>query len=87
MLIIAVNLVSSNLYFKNSVVSNMSSDIQLIESALGSNFSIYVRCGVSVIFCLAIMCYISLKLTGVTLVAVILITIISRIFMTVTKNL
>ena len=65
----------------------MSSDIQIIQSALGSNFSIYLRCAVSILAVLTIMCYISLTLTGVTFVTVIILTIISRIFMTFTTRL
>ena len=78
---------SKNSYKQILIVSNMSSDIQIIQSALGSNFSIYLRSAVSILVVLTIMCYISLTLTGVTLVTVIILTIISRIFMTFTTRL
>ena len=46
-----------------------------------------MRASVSIVFVLIIMFYTSLPLTGVTLVTVIVLTIISRIFMKVTTKL
>ena len=63
------------------IVSNMNSDIQVIQDALGSNFSMQFRAGITVIVVVVIMLFISPALTGVTFAGVLVVLLVTKFFM------
>ena len=59
----------------------MNSDIQVIQDALGSNFSMQFRALVTIIVVLVIMIVISPILTGVTFASVLIVLLVTKFFM------
>ena len=59
----------------------MNSDIQVIQDALGSNFSMQFRALVTIIVILVIMIVISPILTGVTFASVLIVLLVTKFFM------
>lgn len=63
------------------IMSNMNSDIQVIQDALGSNFSMQFRAAITVIVVVVIMLFISPALTGVTFAGVLVVLLVTKFFM------
>ena len=59
----------------------MNSDIQVIQDALGSNFSMQFRALVTIFVVLGIMLVISPILTGVTFASVLIVLLVTKFFM------
>lgn len=53
------------------LVSRLNSDVQVVQDTLSSNASMFLRSFLFIVASLVIMCFISLKLTGVTFAGII----------------